>query len=121
MTAEKARSSPRGETVPATPEREPSVGLEGHKREMLSALIGEQVLHALGEPGDLLKVQVRPLWGGTYRVNVFVGVNAASARVANSYFVVADGDGNILESTPKVRRQYHPGQKGPHGGQAFQP
>jgi len=37
------------------------------------------------------------------------GVNPASARVANSYFVVADGDGNILESTPEVRRQYYKG------------
>ena len=64
------------------------------------------MLHALGEPGDLLRVQVRPLWEGNYRVNVFVGVNAASARVANSYFVVADGDGNVLESTPEVRRLY---------------
>ena len=106
MTAEKARSRPRGETVPATQEREPPGGLGRHRREMLNALVGEQVLHALGEPGGLLKVQVRPLWEGNYRVNVFVGVDAASARVANSYFVVADGDGNILESTPKVRRQY---------------
>ena len=80
--------------------------MERHKRETLNALIGEQVLHALGEPSDLLKVQARPLWEGTYRVNVFVGVNAASARIANSYFVVVDGDGNILESTPKVQRQY---------------
>ena len=73
---------------------------------MLNALVGEQVLHALGEPSDLLRVQVRPLWEDTYRVNVFVGVNAASARVANSYFVVTDGDGNVLESTPQVRRLY---------------
>ena len=58
------------------------------------------------EPGDLLRVQVRPLWEDNYRVNVLVGVNAASARVANSYFVVTDGDGNVLESTPQVRRLY---------------
>src|SRR3954447_19353338 len=106
MTAEKARSRPRGDTAQAAQEREPSGGLERQKRETLNALVGEQVLHALGEPGDLLRVQVRPLWEGNYRVNVFVGVNAASARVANSYFVVADGDGHILGSTPEVRRQY---------------
>ena len=106
MTAEKARSRPRGDAAQAAQEREQSGGLERQKRETLNALVGEQVLHALGEPGDLLKVQVRPLWEGNYRVNVFVGVNAASARVANSYFVVADGDGNILGSTPEVRRQY---------------
>ena len=90
----------------AAPEREPSQGRERCKRETLNALIGEQVLHALGEPSDLLRVQVRPLWEDTYRVNVLVGVNAASARVAHSYFVVADGDANVLESTPEVRRLY---------------
>ena len=106
MTAERARSRPRSAAAQATQEREQSEGLERDKRETLNALVGEQVLHALGEPSDLLKVQVRPLWEDTYRVNVFAGANAASARVAHSYFVVADGDGNILESTPKVRRQY---------------
>src|SRR5437588_12226302 len=106
MTAERARSRPRSATAQVTQEREHAEGLERHKREMLNALVGEQVLHALGEPSDLLRVQVRPLWEDTYRVNVLVGVNAASARVANSYFVVADGDGNVLESTPQVRRLY---------------
>jgi len=87
MTADNARSRLRSDTVPAAQEREPSQDRERYKREMLNALVGEQVLHALGEPSDLLRVQVRPLWEDTYRVNVFVGVNAASARVANSYFV----------------------------------
>src|SRR5436305_11548833 len=106
MNAENAHSRPRGDTVQAVQERELSQDRERYKRETLNALVGEQVLHALGEPSDLLQVQVRPLWEDTYRVNVFVGVNAASARIAGSYFVVADGNGNILESTPKVQRQY---------------
>ena len=76
------------------------------QREALSNVIGEQVLHTLGAPGDLLKVQVRPLWEDRYRVNVLVGGNAASARVAHSYFLVADGDGNITAATPKIARQY---------------
>jgi len=33
-------------------------------------------------------------------------VDAASARVADSYFLVVDGDGVILASTPKISRQY---------------
>ncbi len=80
--------------------------LERHTAETLNDLIGEQVMHALGEPDDLLKVQIRPLWKNCYRVNVVVGANAACARVANSYFLTADGDGNILESTPTLARQY---------------
>jgi hypothetical protein len=72
----------------------------------LHTVIGEHVIHSLGQPDDLYMVQVRPLWEGHYRVNVFVGADAASLKVAHSYFLVADGDGNILTSTPKVTRQY---------------
>jgi len=42
----------------------------------------------------LHKVQVRRLWDDHYRVNVLIGEDAASAKIANSYFVEADGDGN---------------------------
>jgi hypothetical protein len=74
-------------------------------RRQLSALIGKQVLDALGQPGGLLRTQVRPLWQDHFRVNVFVGVDAASAKVAHSYFVVVDTDGTIIASTPKIARQ----------------
>ena len=50
--------------------------LEQHKTELLNALIGEQVIHNLGEPDDLHKVQVRRLWEDRYRVNVFIGQDA---------------------------------------------
>jgi hypothetical protein len=92
-----------------TQQREESKdGKEGgkRKRETLSALIGEKVMHALGEPRSLLKMQVRPLWENYYRVNVFTGKDAASAEIVNSYFLTADGDGNILTSAPEIRKQY---------------
>jgi hypothetical protein len=79
---------------------------EKRKRETLKDLIRKQVLHTLGEPVGLLRVQVRPLWDKNYRVNVFVGVNVACARVVHSYFVVTDGDGKVLDATPKVQKQY---------------
>ena len=49
---------------------------------------------------------VRPLWQDHYRVNVFVGGNAVLAKIANSYFVQADGDGNIVKASPKITKQY---------------
>jgi hypothetical protein len=61
---------------------------------------------SLGAPGDLLTVQVRPLWANHYRVNVFVGVDVVTAKVAHSYFLTADANGNITESTPKINKQY---------------
>jgi hypothetical protein len=71
-----------------------------------NAVIGAHVLRALGEPEALHAVQVRHLWDDCYRVNVLVGTGAAFARVAHSYFLVTDGDGNVLASTPRITRQY---------------
>ena len=68
--------------------------------------IGHQVMHALGQPGNLHKVQVWPLWEDHYRVNVVVGADATSARVAHSFFLVTDREGTILESTPEIARHY---------------
>ncbi len=87
-------------------QRERREDLEQHRDETRNALIGEQVIHALGRPADLLIIQVRPLWGARYRVNVFVGPDTMSARVANSYFLNADDDGNIVASTPPITRQF---------------
>ena len=74
--------------------------------EALNALIAEQVVHILGKPEGLHQVQVRPLWGNYFRVNVLIGADAVTFRIANSYFVEGDNDGNIVKSTPKIAKQY---------------
>ncbi len=76
------------------------------ERHLLNAVIGKHVMHTLGEPGELRTVQVRPLWDDHYRVNVLVGPDAASVKVAHSYFLVADGQGNVVTSTPRITKQY---------------
>jgi hypothetical protein len=76
------------------------------QRRHLDGAISKQVLLGLGQPEGLHLVQVRFLWEDHYRVNVFVGVDAASAKVAHSYFLVADGAGTILASTPKITSKY---------------
>jgi hypothetical protein len=92
--------------MPVTQQPKQHEDPEQHKRAMLNALIGEQVIHVLGQPDNLLQMQVRLLWQNHYRVNVLIGADAASARIANSYFVKSDSDGNIVESTPKISKQY---------------
>ena len=72
------------------------------------AVIAKHVILGLGQPRDLHRVQVRYLWEDHYRVNVLVGVDATSAKIGHSYFLVADGNGNILASTPKIAKQYEP-------------
>lgn len=79
---------------------------ERREQDALNAVIREQVMHALGEPDDLLAVAVRPLWNGFYRVRIFVGPEIVFARVANSYFVEIDGNGKIAAATPTITRQY---------------
>lgn len=75
-------------------------------RRTLHDLVGQQVLHALGgarPPAGAQKVEVRPLWGNHYRVNILVGAGAVDARIAQSFFLTTDEDGNVLSSTPPLR------------------
>jgi hypothetical protein len=77
---------------------------QGHSH--LNAVIGKNVMHTLGQPADLQSVQVRHLWGDHYRVNVFAGVDSVSVKVTHSYFLVVDGDGNVVQSSPKITKRY---------------
>jgi hypothetical protein len=95
--------------MPTTPQSDSETDRGRQMREMLNDLIGEQVVHTLGTPKNLLKVQVRPVGSDRYRVNVFVGEDSTSGRIANSYFLTADGEGKILSSSPAIVRAYGPG------------
>ncbi len=77
-------------------------------RQELNTTIGKHILLTLGELGDLYRVQVRRLWDDHYRVNVLLGADASSVKVAHSYFLVADSNGNILTSTPKLKKLLSP-------------
>jgi hypothetical protein len=88
-----------------TQQREQSNELKRHTRDALHSVIAEQVLHALGKPGARHRVQVRSLWEDFFRINILVGEDAVSLKVANSYFLKTDGAGNILESSPAITRQ----------------
>ena len=92
--------------MPTDQQEKQDRGQERQKRQQLNSVIGKHVIHTLGQPQDFHAVQVRPLWEDHYRVNVLVGLDAASTRVAHSYFLVADGQGNILGSTPEITRRY---------------
>lgn len=85
---------------------QPKDEMKQARRETLSNLISEQVLHALGTPIDLRNVQVRKVWDDHYRVNVIVGVDSGSVRVANSYFLKTDSNGKLIAATPKITKQY---------------
>jgi hypothetical protein len=79
--------------------------LDRHTRDARDAFVAEQVIHILGKPSGLQKVQVRQIGEWGYRVNILIGPDAVAAKVAQSYFLKVDDDGNIVESTPKITRQ----------------
>lgn len=60
-----------------------------------------------GSPG-VMRVVVRPLWPNHFRVNVFVGPDAASASIAHSYFVQVGDAGDILWTTPPLPANARP-------------
>jgi hypothetical protein len=79
-------------------------GSDSH--ESLRALIRSQVVRMLGTPEHMRKVLVHPVGQDSFRVNVIVGKDAATSRIADSFFLTVDGDGNILTSAPKIARLY---------------
>jgi hypothetical protein len=73
---------------------------------LLEAVVRDNVMSDLGWPAEPHRVQVRCVWGTHYRVNVFVGPDVASFKVAHSYFLEADENGKILTSSPPITRVY---------------
>jgi hypothetical protein len=98
--------------MPQVQQRNQPDDMEQHKRKLLNALIGEQVIRTLGRPASLYEVQVRPLWEGRYRVNVLIGEDAVSAKISSTYFVEADSGGHIVESRPTITKQHGPVEHG---------
>ena len=105
MEAPQVTPGPRRTKLePAIPSKDEGMSLA--ERDTIHGLIGKQVVERLGSPGDLLRVQVRPVGGDRFRVNVIVGKNVTSSKIVQSYFLTADGEGNIVSSTPTIARLY---------------
>jgi hypothetical protein len=73
---------------------------------LLELVVGDNVLSDLGEPTGPHRTQVERVWGDNYRVNVFLGTDAASFKIAHSFFLTADGNGKILGCSPPILRTY---------------
>jgi len=91
------------------PEKQEEQRLTQKKKQevgLLEAVVRDNVLSKLGQPDDLHRVQVKCVWGNNYRVNVFVGPDAVSSKVAHSFFLKADEDGKILSFGPAITKVY---------------
>jgi len=72
-----------------------------------------QVIERLGEPENLHKIAVKPLWDDFYRVNVICeeeaeGIQMALSqyRITDSFFVQASPEGGIIRSKPEITKRY---------------
>jgi hypothetical protein len=92
--------------MPTKEQSECQADLAKQMQDRRTGAIANQLWQALGRPEALYRVEVRPLWDGRYRVNVFIGKDATSTRLAHSYFLVTDADGKILASDPGIARKY---------------
>ena len=92
--------------MPTKEQGKQATGPAKRTHEERSGVIIGQLLQLLGRPTALYRVEVRHLWEDHYRVNVFIGADAASTRIVRSYFLAADEDGNIVASAPDITRKY---------------
>ena len=75
----------------------------------LEAEIARNVLDILGIPPRLYRVVVRRVGDFKYRANVFIGAGAGISRVAHSFFLDVDAEGQVIASSPAISRMYgHP-------------
>ena len=93
-------------TLPMTPPGDALTDKNSEGSQRRNEVIRSSVLNSLGQPNNLFRVTVMPLWGNKFRVNVMTGTDASSLTIPKSYFVVADDGGNILQSTPGIRKEY---------------
>jgi hypothetical protein len=77
---------------------------EGQKPNMSESVVQEQVMKMLGELPNLIRVQVRALWKGHYRANIYVGSDHLTSRIAHSFFIITDDAGKISEARPPIVR-----------------
>lgn len=92
--------------MPKTEHVKQQAGAAERTPEQQSGSIVRQLVQTLGRPAALHRVEVRHLWDKHYRVNVFVGADVTSTRIAHSFFLSLDEDGNIIASAPAITRTY---------------
>jgi hypothetical protein len=82
----------------------PQANQEKQGRTQREAVVGNNVARALGATEEGQQMQVRELWGRHYRVNILIREDAACTRIARSFFLVSDDEGNVVESTPPITK-----------------
>jgi hypothetical protein len=87
---------------PAEPNDETKPQPDGSR---IATALGRTVITTIGRPVDFFRVTVVHLWENRYRVNVLTGTDISKLTIAHSYFVAADENGNVLESTPPLTRR----------------
>jgi hypothetical protein len=89
-----------------TPVRPDESAPKSRSGDQQAAALCRFVINLLGRPRDLFRVSAVRLWENQFRVNVQTGADITSVRIAHSFFVAADEDGNVVASVPPIARAY---------------
>jgi hypothetical protein len=97
---------PKSTALPMSPQGEPDAASKKNATQLRQAAVRAGILKGLGLPAQLFRLDVLPLWGNHFRVNVVTGPDASAVQIPNSFFVTTDDSGNIVGSTPSIQKQY---------------
>lgn len=75
--------------------------------------VGSEIMSLLGAPSKFVRVDARRVGNRAFRVNVHVEHRDESelcvfqqTRIAHSFYVEVDGDGDVMTTQPPIRRIY---------------
>lgn len=75
------------------------------------AIFEQNILEELGTPPGFLQIDAKPLWDNRYRVNIWVEYEdkiyqVVRKQISDSFFVVTSDGGEIIRSSPEIKRKY---------------
>lgn len=87
--------------------------VEGVNKKEIKSFIEEQVLNKLGKPNNLNFIKSGNVFDNRWRVDVWCYYDSTNtmmptkcSKIFHSYFIHVDEDGKIINSSPKIVKEY---------------
>tara|TARA_Y100000310_G_C20464384_1_gene706908 strand:- start:555 stop:866 length:312 start_codon:yes stop_codon:yes gene_type:complete len=100
-------------TKPSKSKKQSHQQVEGVNKEEIKSFIEEQVINKLGKPKNLNFIKTGNVFDNRWRVDVWCYYDSANtmmptqcSKIFHSYFIHADEDGKIINSSPEIVKEY---------------
>jgi hypothetical protein len=93
-------------TKTAYPKKKAEPKKEKESKPDLTQAVARAVLELLGRPRNLSDVRAVNVFGNSWRVNVICEEGKFSNKYTDCFFVTVSPKGEILTSSPEIRRKY---------------